>query len=105
MPGIRHKCACEWQVALAEPSLLNAAFDALRADGRKTVVEDVQMHDDCLSLQFSKAVTYSAVHDWVKRRMPASRKRKVGKQKEIKSCFLQEPKRKELSFQPFSARC
>lgn len=98
MFGIRHRCACEWQVALAEISLLDAALEALRVgtDGRKAV-EHVHLHDGCLSLQFSKAVTYSAVHDWVKRRAPASKKRKARKQKDVKFLFLQEPKCKELS--------
>lgn len=83
---------------LNEASLLDAAFEALKAgaSGRKTVmdVQIVREHGCYLSLKFSKVVLFSAAHDWVKWRMPAGKKRKRLKQKEetvMKTWSLQEP--------------
>eukprot|EP00435_Cladocopium_sp_Y103_P014252 s456_g3.t1 len=102
MPAIRKRCASEWAVKLYEASLLDAAFEALKAgaSGRKTVT-DVQMfreHGCYLSLKFSKAVTFSAAHDWVKQRVPAGKKRKRAKQKEtvMKIWSLQEPQSRDV---------
>ena len=55
---------------LNEASLLDAAFEALKAgaSGRKTDVQIVREHGCYLSLKCSKVVTFSAAHDWVKRR-------------------------------------
>lgn len=98
MPAIRNRCASEWVVKLNEASLLDAAFEALKAgaSGRKTVtdVQIVREHGCYLSLKCSKVVTFSAAHDWVKRRVPAGKKRKRFKQKEeivMKTWSLQEP--------------
>ena len=74
---IRNRCASEWVMKLNEASLLDAAFEALKAgaSGRKTVtdVQIVREHGCYLSLKCSKVVTFSAAHDWGEAACPLGR--------------------------------
>lgn len=73
MPAIRQRCANEWLVTFSDVTHLEAAFEALRegaASRNGKTVDAVKMQGSHVRVRFAQRVTFSAAHDWVKRKIP-----------------------------------